>query len=198
MDEKQTRAVNTIAANVQHILHLMDDLLEISSLQSGQTQFDMQPVSISGVIHEVCDGFAHRIADKHLGLKIDLPAELPRVWGDRFRLTQVLDNLMNNAYEYTPSGAIIVGAQLEDSFVKVSVSDTGVGIPLEEQEHLFSHFFRGENEVVRSRKGAGLGLAIAHSIVETHDGKIWVKSEPGEGTSFFFTVPVATVAQLAD
>jgi signal transduction histidine kinase len=192
MDERQKRAVSTIAANVQHILHLMDDLLEISTLQAGQTQFDMEAVSIEGVIYEVCDGFKHQISHKQLGLKMDLPGELPRVWGDRFRLTQVLNNLMGNAYDYTPSGAIIVGAQPVDDFVQVSVSDTGVGIPLEEQEHLFTHFFRGEHDVVRSRKGAGLGLAIARSIVETHDGEIWVESEPGKGATFHFTVPVVT------
>jgi len=188
---RQDRAVSTIATNVEHMLRLTDDLLELARLRAGTIQFDMEPLPISVVIEEVCASFEPQMAEKRLGLKLELSPRLPLVWGDHFRLTQVLNNLVNNAYNYTPSGAIIVAAQARDALVEVSVSDTGIGIPPEEQKRLFTHFFRGEHQVVRRQKGTGLGLSIAYSIVEAHGGDIWAESKVGKGSTFHFTVPIA-------
>jgi signal transduction histidine kinase len=188
---RQDRAVNTISTNVEHMLHLTDDLLELSRLRSGTIQFDMEALPIKLVIEEVCASFEPQMAEKRLGLKLELPPELPLVWGDHFRLTQVLNNLVSNAYNYTPSGAIIVAAQARDGLVEVSVSDTGIGIPPEEQKRLFTHFFRGEHQVVRRQKGTGLGLSIASSIVGAHGGDIWAESQVGKGSTFHFTLPIA-------
>jgi signal transduction histidine kinase len=190
-DEKEQRALDAIESNVQHMLHLTDDLLEISRLQSGGIEFAMQALTVDDVIQLVCERFERQLVEKGLGLKLNVPPELPRVWGDHFRLTQVLSNLIGNAYDYTPSGAIIVDARPANGFVEISVADTGVGIPPHEQARLFTHFFRGEHSVVRRQKGAGLGLTIARSIVEAHGGEIWAESEPGKGSTFHFTVPVA-------
>jgi signal transduction histidine kinase len=192
LSERVNRAVTTIGTNIDHMLYLTEDLLEIASLQSGSVQFEMEPLPIDLVIEEVCTGFEQRLAEKHLGLKVELPAKLPLVCGDHLRLTQVLNNLVGNAYNYTLAGAIIVGARPVDGLVEVSVADTGIGIPPEEQRRLFSHFFRGEHELVRHQKGSGLGLSIARSIVEAHGGQIWVESEVDKGTTFHFTLPVAT------
>jgi signal transduction histidine kinase len=188
---RQDRAVSTIATNVKHMLQLTDDLLELSRLRSGTIEFDMEPLPIKIVIEEVCTSFEPQMAVKRLGLKLELPPELPLVWGDHLRLTQVLNNLVGNAYNYTPSGAIIVAAQPDDGLVEVSVSDTGIGIPDDEQRRLFTHFFRGEHQVVRSQKGTGLGLSIAHSIVQAHGGDMWAESQVGKGSTFRFTLPVA-------
>jgi signal transduction histidine kinase len=188
---RQNRAVNTIASNVEHMLHLTGDLLELSRLRSGTIEFEMEPLPIEMVIEEVCASFEPQMAVKRLGLKLELPSELPLVWGDHFRLTQLLSNLVSNAYNYTPSGAIIVAAQTDDGLVEISISDTGIGIPEDEQNRLFTHFFRGEHEVVRSRKGTGLGLSIAHSIVEAHGGDMWAESQVGKGSTFRFTLPIA-------
>jgi signal transduction histidine kinase len=173
------------------MLHLTEDLLELSRLRSGTMEFDMAPLPIEMVIEEVCTGFEPQMAVKRLGLKLELAPELPLVWGDHVHLTQVLNNLVGNAYNYTPSGAIIVAAQPDDGLVEVSVSDTGIGIPEDEQKRLFSHFFRGEHEVVRSQRGTGLGLSIAHSIVQAHGGDMWVESQVGKGSTFHFTLPIA-------
>jgi signal transduction histidine kinase len=113
------------------------------------------------------------------------------VQGDPFYLNHALSNLVDNAYRYTPAGAIIVSARTVNGSVEVSVSDTGVGIPPEEQKRLFRQFIRGEHDEVRSQKGTGLGLSIAHSIVEAHRGRIWVDSEVGKGSTFCFAIPVA-------
>jgi signal transduction histidine kinase len=180
-----------IASNTEQMLSLTDDLLEISRLRSGGVQFRMEPLAIEAVIEEVCTSYGSRIAEKHLGLRIDLPPDLPKVQADHLYLNHVLRNLVSNAYRYTPAGAIVVSAQAVDGFVEVSVSDTGVGIPPEEQEHLFHQFIRGGHEVVRSQKGTGLGLSIAHSIVEAHGGEIYVESEVDNGSIFRFTIPTA-------
>jgi signal transduction histidine kinase len=180
-----------IASNVEQMLSLTDDLLEISRLRSGGVQFRMEPLAIEAVIEEVCTSYGSRIAEKHLGLKIDLPPDLPKVQADHLYLNHVLSNLVSNAYRYTPTGAIIVRARDVNGFVEVSVSDTGVGIPPEEQKRLFGQFIRGEHEVVRGQKGTGLGLSIAHSIVEAHGGEIYVESEVDKGSTFRFTVPMA-------
>lgn len=189
--ERKDRAVNTISANVEHMLHLTDDLLELSRLRSGSIQFDMESLPIKIVIEEVCASFEPQMAEKRLGLKLELPQRLPLVWGDHFHLTQVLNNLVSNAYNYTPSGAVIVAAQARNGLVEVSVSDTGIGIPPEEQKRLFTHFFRGEHQVVRCHKGTGLGLSIAQSIIEAHGGDIWAESQVGKGSTFYFTLPIA-------
>ncbi len=180
-----------IASNIEQMLSLTDDLLEISRLRSGGVQFRMEPLAMGAVIEEVCTSYGPRMAEKRLGLKIDLPPDLPRIQNDHLYLNHVLSNLVSNAYRYTPAGAIIVSARDVDGFVEVSVSDTGVGIPPEEQKRLFGQFIRGEHEVVRSQKGTGLGLSIAHSIVEAHGGEICVESEVDQGSTFRFTVPIA-------
>ncbi len=190
--KRQSRPVHMIAANVEHMLQLTGDLLEISRLRSGSVQFDMEVLPIQLVIEEVCASFEQRLNEKRLGLKVEVPPDLPPVWGDHHHLTQVLTNLMGNAYHYTPAGAIVVGARQVDGSVEVSVADTGIGIPAEEQKRLFTHFFRGEHEVVRSRKGTGLGLSISLTIVEAHGGQIWVDSEVDRGSTFHFTVPLAS------
>lgn len=195
--ERPWRAIHTIVANIGHMLHLTDDLLELSRLQSGAVRFDMESLPIDLVIEEVCTGFEQKLAEKRLGMKLDLPAGLPPVQGDPVRVAQVLNNLVGNACSYTESGAIIIGAKTVDGQVEVSVADTGIGIPPDEQKRLFTHFFRGEHEVVRGQKGSGLGLSIARSIVEAHGGKIWVESEEDKGSTFRFTLPVASESPRA-
>lgn len=190
-DELRSRAFTTITANVQHMIHMTDDLLEISRLQSGRVQFEMESLPLEHVIQEVCEGFERRLAEKRLGIKVDLPPKLPPVWGDRFRLTQALNNLVGNACNYTPSGTITVGARSANGCVEVSISDTGIGIPPEELKRLFTRFFRGDHQVVRRQKGTGLGLTITQSIIQAHGGDISVESEVNKGTTFRFTVPVA-------
>ncbi len=190
-NQRQERALGTISANVGHMLKMTDELLEISRLRSGTARFDMETLPIEAVIEEVCAGFEQQAARKGLELTNKLPPNLPRVSGDYFHLTQVLNNLLTNACDYTPSGEIIVSARPLDGFVEVSVADTGIGIPPEDQRRLFTDFFRGEHRLVRSHKGTGLGLAIARSIIEAHCGEIWVESEVDKGSTFRFTLPQA-------
>jgi len=195
-NERQERALDTISANVGHMLRMTDELLEISRSRSGTARFDMEPLPIEAVIEEVCAGFEQLAARKNLELSKKVPPNLPRVSGDHFHLTQVLNNLLANACNYTPSGEIIVSARPLDGFVEVSVADTGIGIPPKDQRRLFTDFFRGEHHLVRKHKGTGLGLAIARSIIEAHGGEIWVESEVGSGSTFRFTLPKVTEHEM--
>jgi signal transduction histidine kinase len=189
--QRQRQAVETIHKNTGYLIDLTDDLLQVSRLTVGAIEFEMEPLPIEAVIEEICTSFEPRLEEKRLGLKVSLPPELPLVLGDPAHLSRVLSNLVGNACNYTPSGAIVVGAQPVNGSVQVSVSDTGIGISPEDQERLFTHFFRGEHEVVRRNRGSGLGLLIARSIVEAHGGEIWVESELEKGSTFHFTLPIA-------
>lgn len=189
---RQRQAVYSITRNTGHMIDLTEDLLQVSRLTSGAIEFEMAPLPLEIVIEDVCTSFEPRVAEKRLGLKVELADELPTVLGDPAHLSRVLSNLVANACNYTPSGAIIVGARPVNGSVQVSVSDTGIGISPDDQKRLFTHFFRGDHEIVRSNKGSGLGLLIARTIVEAHGGEIWVESELDKGSTFYFTLPVAS------
>jgi signal transduction histidine kinase len=130
-------------------------------------------------------------------LQVEIPETLPPVWGDHGRLIQVVTNLVSNAYKYTPDGGQIriVADGLGDSSASdrltVSVSDTGLGISPEDRQKVFTKFFRADDSYVRDVPGTGLGLSITKSLIEMHGGEIWFQSEPGKGTTFTFTLPVA-------
>ena len=125
-------------------------------------------------------------------LMVEVPGELPSVSADPARLTQVLINLLSNAYKYTPEGGNIhVRAWLENGYVSCAVSDTGIGMSPDDLEKLFTKFFRSEDPAVREMPGTGLGLCITKSLVELQGGEMKVESQVGEGTTFTFTIPVA-------
>ncbi len=132
-----------------------------------------------------------------MGLSLEAPKELPRVFGDSERVRQILDNLVDNAYHYTPvEGQIQVRLHTENGEVQVDVTDTGVGIAPEDQERVFERFFRGEHPLVLATPGTGLGLPIVKQLVEMHHGRIWMMSKgiPGQGSTFSFTLPAHQTA----
>jgi signal transduction histidine kinase len=157
----------------------------------------MDRVDLPEVIDTVVQSVRAEIEAKQLGLDVDIPASLPSIWGDNERIIQILTNLVSNAYKYTPEGGqIYVGVNDQSDtaspdHLTVSVRDTGVGISPEDQQMLFTKFFRADNPLVRDVPGTGLGLSITKSLVEMHGGKIWFHSEPDRGTTFKFTLPVA-------
>jgi signal transduction histidine kinase len=122
---------------------------------------------------------------------LDFPPDFPTVFGDEERLRQVLSNLVSNAIKYAPQGGEVrVGGWADGRQVTVYVADQGIGMPLEEQGKLFQRFYRVDSSLRRSTQGAGLGLYLCKSIVEAHGGRIWLRSEPGKGTTVFFTLPL--------
>jgi signal transduction histidine kinase len=131
------------------------------------------------------------IADKKgVDLQFDVPAVLPTVWGDPSRLQQVIDNLISNAVKFTDkAGRVRVSAEDKGDCIKISVSDSGIGLSKDDQEKVFDMFYQADASMRRSTGGAGLGLAIARGIVVLHGGQIWVESELGKGATFSFVLP---------
>jgi signal transduction histidine kinase len=123
---------------------------------------------------------------------VDIPKELPKAWCDRNRLAQVLTNLISNANKYTPDGGkITIHATQADGMIQVKVEDNGFGMTPEDQNNLFSKFFRSVDEKIREAPGTGLGLSITKTLIEMQGGKIWFESEFRKGTSFYFTIPIS-------
>jgi signal transduction histidine kinase len=140
---------------------------------------------------EVSETVAEAIRKNELMLAIDIDPALPTVYADRSRIIQVLLNLLSNAYRYTPAGGkITVSVFPIDGAIQVDVADTGIGIPPDEQEKIFERFYRADHPQVRQQTGTGLGLPIARSLIELHQGKLWLKSRVNQGSTFSFTLPL--------
>lgn len=179
--------------SIRHLTQQMDrlrqDLLDVAAIEAGRLSFEPAELDVGEVVNDVLAGVAGMAAEKEMEVRGSIPADLPAAWGDRERIHQVLSNLVGNAIKFTPQGAhVLVAAAAEDGVVRVSVADTGPGIPPEHLPHVFDRFWQARST---RRAGAGLGLAIARGIVEAHGGAIGVESEPGRGTTFSFTLPLA-------
>ncbi len=196
LTKQQQHFLETVRANTQRLNLLVGDLLDISRIETGQVALHMQAVDLANLVREVVTEQARLAKEKGRKVHIEhrLPQGLPPVWGDPERLRQVIENLVENAYRYTPDGGrVLVTARQVGQAVQVDVSDTGIGIPPEEQERVFERFYRIESPMVMATPGTGLGLAIVKTLVERHGGRIWLKSTgvPGEGSTFSFTIPLA-------
>lgn len=197
LTDQQREFLNIISANVDRMDRLVGDLLDVSRIEAGRLRLEMGQVDLHEVIDTVIQSVKAQIEAKQLALEIDVPATLQPVWGDHERVIQILTNLVSNAYKYTPDGGeihIMVNGQTDSASsgcLTVSVRDTGVGISLEDQQKLFTKFFRADDPRVRDVPGTGLGLSITKSLVEIHGGEIWFQSEPDCGTTFTFTLPIA-------
>jgi PAS domain S-box-containing protein len=191
LNERQDRFLTIIRNNVDRLTTLVDDLLDISRIESGRLDLSPEPMDVKEAVDRVITSMQARADEKALSLKSDVPAELPTVDADADRVVQILTNLVGNACQYTPrDGEIVVSARREDGEVQISVRDTGVGIGPDDRERIFDRFFRADDPVVQGTSGTGLGLAIVKSLVEMHGGEIWVESELGEGSVFTFTLPM--------
>jgi signal transduction histidine kinase/GAF domain-containing protein len=194
--ERQKQFLDTIKANVDRVLEMVNEFSDISRLESGALKLDAKPLHIDDLISEVIVSLRPQIEAKEINLTLEVPPELPEVWGDRTRIIQILTNLVTNAYKYTPEGGqIAITIQWVDDTVQVNVADTGIGVAPQDQEKLFTRFFRADQPGVRRVAGTGLGLSITKSIVEMHGGRIWMESQLGKGSTFSFTLPLASYMQ---
>jgi len=185
-----TRFLQTIEKHADRLTYLIEDLLTVSRLESGQIVMNTQAVELHQAVAEVLADLRFRAQEGQVALLNDVPAELP-VQADADRLQQVLFNLVDNAIKYGHHpGQVLVRAQITDNRrVEVSVQDDGPGIPPEALHRIFERFYRVDKGRSREQGGTGLGLAIVKHIVQFHGGEVWADSEPGRGTTFFFTLP---------
>ncbi len=193
LSDQQKNFLTIIRNNIDRMTALVNDLSDISRIESGQLALDVQEgIQPEVVLDEILPALKAEIERREHTLKVDIPDNLPAVRADRRRLGQVLTNLISNAYKYTPNGGTItVRARQEDGFVRCEVQDTGVGMTPEQLNRLFTKFWRADDQYVREQPGSGLGLAIARNLVELQGGEMTVTSEKGVGTSFSFTIPLS-------
>jgi two-component system NtrC family sensor kinase len=190
LNAQQKNFINRIQASVESITSLINDLLDLGRIEAG---FDSRNeiVPIAPIIQFSLESFQSRVDEKKQTLNFQIERELPPILGNPLRLRQMISNLVGNAIKYTPeNGNIQVNAHHEDKQLIFEVSDNGPGISQVDQPYIFDKFYRGSN-VPTSTPGTGLGLSIVKSIVENHQGRIWVKSAPNRGTTFTVVLPVS-------
>ena len=189
--QNRERFLGIIVEHSRRLARLTEDLLMLSKMDADRLELEMRRIPVGPFVESCIETSTPRASEKDLKLLVNLADRVPDIAGDRRRLTEVLQNLLDNAIQYTPAGGqIMVSAGAKNSEVVFTVSDTGIGIPQADQPRIFERFYRVD--VARSREvgGTGLGLSIAKHLVETHGGRIWVESEVGRGSQFHFSVPI--------
>jgi GAF domain-containing protein len=194
--EKMLGILKRLEANGRHLLGLINDVLDLSKIEAGQLVLELSDYSVQDIAQTVRSTLEPLAADKKLAFKLELAPELPPGRGDGRRLTQVLINLVGNAIKFTDAGEVAIKAEANNGSFHVSVRDTGPGISAADQAKLFQEFQQADNAITRKKGGTGLGLAISKRIIEMHGGKIWVESQPGQGSTFTFTLPVVVEQQI--
>ncbi len=188
-NKQQDSFLQIAKTNTDRLHGLVSDLLDISRMESGKMTLDVRVVSLLETVKQVSKSMRKEFQDRGLTLTVDVPPELPEILGDPARISQILINLLSNAYKYTSEGGAILRVRPGRRVLQVDVIDTGVGISVDDQDKLFTPFFRADDQTVRQETGSGLGLTITKSLVEMHGGEMRVASKPGKGSTFTFTLP---------
>ena len=193
LTEQQQSFLDIIRSNVERMTVQVSDLSDITRIESGRLNLEVEDhIKFDPILRDVIRALQTEVEKRGHSFSVDVPADLPDIRADPQRLSQVLTNLLSNAYKYTPDGGqITVRVSGEDGYVRCLVTDTGVGMTAEELEHLWNKFWRSDDRFVREQSGTGLGLTIAKSLVEMQGGKLTVTSQKDVGTTFEFTIPVS-------
>jgi PAS domain S-box-containing protein len=194
LNEQQSHFLKVVKENTERLAILVNDLLDVSRIEAGKIKLSMAPLDMTELAEKALSDLDHRCRQdgKAISIEINAYPNLPRAVGDQERVRQILDNLLDNAYSYTPAGGkIALSLGPADNGIQVDIMDTGIGITAKDQARIFERFYRGEAPLVLSTPGTGLGLPIVERLVEMHKGKIWFSSSgiKGEGSTFSFTIP---------
>jgi two-component system NtrC family sensor kinase len=190
LNEQQKDIITTAERRSRILLELLDDILLLSYRKSTREFYVMEPVELEDIIEKALGGIQVQAQEKNITIDVRLPADLPRVSGDRKALEEVFHNLLTNALKYTQdNGGVFISAQQKENFVEIDMRDTGIGIASEDLPKIFDEFYRAPNAKTFKIEGTGVGLAIVKEIVETHGGKIKVRSELGKGSTFTLSLP---------
>jgi signal transduction histidine kinase len=195
INEEQVKFLSMAERNINRLTSILDNLLNISKIESGKIEMSFTELGLKGVIDFVVSSLKPQADIKSVDLRSETDEDLPMVYGDREKIEQILTNLVGNAIKFTPEGGkVLISAkpyEEDGHMVAVSVKDTGIGIPAGQLDKVFEKFYQVEGSLHRSVSGTGLGLAITKGLVEAHQGKIWVESEVGKGSAFTFTLPLS-------
>lgn len=190
-DEAERRSfIMKASESTDRMIDLVNDLLEVDHIQSGKDQFVFKPVNVHLIISAIVSEMQSIANSRNISLVVDLAADMG-VSGDPIKLRALFQNLIENALKYTLAGGTVrIVSTIENGFVKVAITDSGIGIPEGQKQRIFSKFFRATNAMKVETVGSGLGLFIAKQVTDRHGGKIWFESPAGEGTSFFVLLPI--------
>jgi signal transduction histidine kinase len=190
LNEKQEEYLKDIYASGQHLLSLINDILDLSKIEAGRMELEISDFHLPSALDNALTLVRERAGRRAIALHLSIDDRLGMMNGDERKIRQVVLNLLSNAIKFTPEGGRIeVGAALRDGSVEVPVTDTGVGIAPEDQEAVFEEF-RQVGTADKKMEGTGLGLALSRKFIELHCGRIWVTSQVGAGSTFTFTIPV--------
>jgi signal transduction histidine kinase len=191
LNDKQEEYLGDILASGRHLLSLINDILDLAKIEAGRMELDLEDFDLAQAIDNAVVLVRERATRKGLVLETALAPALGAVRADQRKIKQVLLNLLSNAVKFTPEGGRVeVRAERADDHVEVSVSDTGIGIAVEDQETVFEEFRQVGTDYAKKHEGTGLGLTLSRKFVELHGGRIAVKSRLGDGSTFTFTLPV--------
>jgi signal transduction histidine kinase/DNA-binding response OmpR family regulator len=198
LNPQQSQFLKSATTNSHRLLHLINDILDFSKLENSSLPMTRSPNELSEVVRQTAENLTRLFEERELNLRLDLAPNLPLAEIDEQRIAQVLTNLISNAIKFSPAGAPVeVTVRHEGGAAVVRVRDHGEGIRREDMPRLFKKFSQLDSRSTRKVGGTGLGLAICKGIVEAHGGRIWAESEPGEGSTFVFTLPLAADAARA-
>ena len=189
INEKQAKVLVTARDSIDRLARLITGLLDISKIETGNIEIKKSLISVTKVAQQVASFFETKAADKGLEMKMSLPEEEVDAYADNDRIIQVFTNLIGNALKFTDEGHIEISVEEKEDEIECSVEDTGKGVPKEDISKMFVKFQQIDRVHGDGERGTGLGLSIAKSIIEMHEGRIWVESEVGKGTKFIFTLP---------
>jgi len=189
LNEKQEEYLKDIYSSGQHLLSLINDILDLSKIEAGRMELELADFSLPAAIDNALILVRERASRRGIRLGRTIDDRVGMIRGDERKVKQVLLNLLSNALKFTPEGGRIdVRAAVNDGMAEISVADTGVGIAPEDQEAIFEEF-RQVGTADKKVEGTGLGLALSRKFIELHGGRIWVQSQPGKGSTFSFTLP---------
>jgi signal transduction histidine kinase len=188
--ERMRQVIERVQTNGRHLLGLINDVLDLTKIEAGQLTLSLADYSLKEVVDGVIIALEPLAVEKRLAFKAYLPARLPTGHGDERRISQVLLNLVGNAIKFTDEGEVAIHASAANGSFTVAVCDSGPGISQSDQVRIFGEFQQADNSSTRRKGGTGLGLSIAKRIIEMHNGRIWVESDVGKGSTFFFSLPV--------
>lgn len=193
LDDQATGATSKYTQAIIHsamrLKNLVTDMLNLRYLEAGEMELELKPVPVGGVARSVAQDLGFLADEKGQSLTLRIPEDMPSIWADESKLHLILSNLVSNAIKFTPQeGNVELTAGVTEDYLTVSVKDTGVGIAAEEFKSLFDRFYQVGSSLTREHPGLGLGLSIVKELVELHQGKVWVESEIGKGSTFSFTI----------
>ena len=189
LNPKQAQYTNHIHGSGEHLLSLINDILDLSKIEAGRMELDLATFKLAGAVDNALTLVRERAGRNSIALSAEVDEKIGEVVADERKLKQVLLNLLSNAVKFTPAGGkVAVRARLAEACVEISVSDTGVGIAPEHHEAVFEEFKQVGSDYTRKSEGTGLGLALTRKFIELHGGRIWLESEPGKGSTFSFTL----------